>query len=144
MPGLILARFRILLVLLTGLMALAGFLAASLAVAEDRHIAVTLLPDSVPALARPLGWIAGLVVLGFFGALCWLCWRWLAPADLLAAGSVEAFQTRTLNFVYSEPTMTLGIRKVWFCLAVPVFALTGFVHVLARLAARYPANEARP
>lgn len=116
------------------LMACAAFLGAAAALARGQHMAVTLLPDALPApLRAPLAIGADLVVLGFFVVLAWLCWRWFDPVRAFGAESLQAYSLESYNFIYQERTLTLGLPKLWFWLVMPVFALLSIVHALAAL-----------
>lgn len=114
------------------LMVMAAFLAASAAVSARQHIAVTLLADKLgPQGSAILALIVDLILLAFLLLLVWMVWIWFDPLTLLAAGSAEAFSATSFNFIYQEPTVTLGIRKVWFWLIMPVFALCATFHCLS-------------
>lgn len=116
------------------------FLAASAAVHDRSAVAVTLVPDMLSERARTRLVVAlDLVALGFGLAVAWFCWLWFDPAGLAAAGfDVEAFQGATFNFIYAEPTNTLGIRKVWVWLIMPLFAFGFLLHALANLSRSLP------
>ena len=117
------------------LMVCAAFLGASAGLATRQHIAVMLLPDALPPeWARRLALGVDGLRLMFFATLGVLVWRWFDPVALWQAGSAHEFSRATFNFIYQEPTVTLGVRKLWFWLVLPVFCLTGTLHVAARLA----------
>ena len=66
--------------------------------------------------------------------MVWICLRWFMPLELARAGwDTKVFQAATFNFIYAEPTNTLGIPKVWVWVIVPVFTAGAFVHSLANL-----------
>ena len=111
------------------------FLAASAAIHYRSAIAVTLVPELAPEpVARFVARAVDAVVLVFALAMAVLCWRWFMPWELARAGfDVRAFQGATFNFIYAEPTSTLGIRKVWVWLAMPAFALGATLHASANL-----------
>ncbi|WP_440996427.1 TRAP transporter small permease [Arhodomonas sp. SL1] len=113
----------------------ATLIAGSLCVRRRKLVSMTLLHDTVPAGVRHvLLVINDLIVLVFAVFLLWLCWRWFAPLEMLRAGfDVNTFLVSTGNFIYGEPTNTLGIRKFWVWLIMPIFALTTTVHGLANL-----------
>lgn len=118
------------------LMVIAAFLAAAAAIDARQHISVTLLPGMLsPRSAAYLRLLADLVLLAFLLLLGWMVWVWFAPLTASAAESLDAFSAETFNFIYQEPTVTLGIRKVWFWLVMPVFAVGASVHCLARIEA---------
>lgn len=128
--------------LAVNLMIWAALVGASLGLAHRRHIAVDLLPGAVgPAGRRLLAIAVDLVLTGFFAVLAVLLWQWFDLPGLIAAGSAEAHGAATFNFIWSEPTVTLGLRRVWFWAILPVFCLTGLVHVGASLIARLAGAE---
>ena len=80
-----------------------------------------------------------LVALGFALALGWFCWLWFDPSGLAAAGfDIEAFQGNTFNFIYAEPTTTLGIRKAWVWLIMILFTFGFLLHAVANLTRSLP------
>ncbi len=112
-----------------------AFLAASAAVHFGHSVSVTLFTDMLPHGAAHVAQrvVDGLVVV-FAALMLWLCWRWFLPLDLLRAGfDTMAFQGETFNFIYAEPTLTLGIRKVWLWLIMPLFAAGLMLHAAANL-----------
>ena len=119
-----------------------SFLAASAAVHFGHSISITLLTDMLPEGAAHIAQRAvdGLVLI-FAALVLWLCWRWFLPLDLLRAGfDTVAFQGETFNFIYAEPTLTLGIRKFWLWLVMPIFAVGLTLHALANLTRPYRAT----
>ena len=111
------------------------FLAASAAVHHRSSIAVTLIADLTPArVGYWLSRVVDVVIFVFTLLLIWICWRWFMPLELAKQGfDVRAFQGATFNFVYAEPTNTLGIKKVWVWLVVPLFAFGALLHATANL-----------
>ncbi|MCU5784727.1 tripartite ATP-independent periplasmic transporter DctQ [Alcanivorax balearicus MACL04] len=107
-------------------------------------VAVTLLTDAVPAAARKgLRLASDLVVLAFAVIFFILCYRWFDPIGLVNSGfDLEAFAAETFNYMYQEPTATLGMAKFWFWLIMPVVAFTASVHALANLLATLRASGA--
>ncbi|UYV39438.1 TRAP transporter small permease subunit [Rhodobacteraceae bacterium D3-12] len=107
---------------------------ASLALAKREHLAVTLVSDTFGVRARRLlSVIVDALLFVFFVLFAIILWRWFDPITLWQAGSVVAFSRETFNFLYQEPTVTLGVHKVWFWLILPVFCLSGLVHCAAQL-----------
>ncbi|MFT6022760.1 MAG: TRAP-type C4-dicarboxylate transport system permease small subunit [Ascidiaceihabitans sp.] len=111
------------------------FLAASAGIHERSAVSVTVIKDMLNDRARHIMNIAiDLVVLLFVAAILYFLWRWLLPLDLLRAGfNIEAFQGETFNFVYAEPTTTLGIKKVWVWIIMVAFAFGAGLHAIANL-----------
>ncbi|TMV15382.1 TRAP transporter small permease [Arenibacterium halophilum] len=110
---------------------------ASLALFARQHLAVTLLPDLLSESARhALARAVDVLLFGFFLLFAVILWMWFDPITLWQAGSVREFSRATFNFLYQEPTVTLGIRKIWFWLAMPVFCFCGLVHTGAHILGR--------
>lgn len=113
-----------------------AFIGASIAIRAREHIAVTLLGDVLGERPRALlGVAVDLAVILFFAILAVLQWHWWDPAGVLRAESLTAYSAATFNFLYDEPTTTIGIRKAWFWSVLPVFCLTALVHALANMTA---------
>lgn len=112
-----------------------AFLAASVSLYGRANIAVTLLTDAVPAsVARVLAVLVDVVLLAFVLALAWMLWHWFAPMQLYSVGfDTDALAAEFFNFIYQEPTQTLGISKFWLWLVLPLFALGSLVHALSNL-----------
>lgn len=116
------------------LMIWVALVGASLALAKREHLAVTLVPDLLqPTGRRMLSRMVDLLLFVFFLILTAILWRWFDPLTLLRAGSVTVFTRETFNFLYQEPTVTLGVSKIWFWLILPIFCLTGLIHTAAHL-----------
>ncbi|MCI5112290.1 MAG: TRAP transporter small permease [Marivita sp.] len=111
------------------------FLGASAAVHHGSAVAVTILTDALPpALQKVSARLVDLIVLVFALLMVWFCWLWFAPHMLLRAGfDTEVFQGETFNFIYSEQTTTLGIRKVWVWIVVWLFSAGMTLHGVANL-----------
>ncbi|MDO5622752.1 MAG: TRAP transporter small permease subunit [Paracoccus sp. (in: a-proteobacteria)] len=118
------------------LMAWLAFLGASLGIAGRNHMAIGILPDRLDPRARAtLRVVVTLLVVAFLAVMLMLCWLWLDPAGLIRAGSGAALAAETFNFVYTDPTQTLGIRKIWFWLIVPTSMTAAMLHALTALRA---------
>lgn len=122
------------------------FLAASAAVHFGHSVSVTLFTDMLPSGAAHFAQRAvDVIVLTFAGLMLWFCWRWFLPLDLLQAGlNTTTFQGETFNFIYAEPTLTLGIRKFWLWLIMPLFALGLTLHAIANIARPWTPGRAMP
>ncbi|SLN67129.1 TRAP transporter small permease [Ruegeria meonggei] len=117
------------------LMVIFAFVGSSLMFAQRRNFAVTLLSDAVSEATRRWMSIAVQCVnLGFALFLAYACWVWFDPATLAMHGfDLELFFENTFNSVYQEVTNTIGVRRLWFFLIMPLFALTLTVHSAACL-----------
>lgn len=113
----------------------AVLIGASMQLRLGAAIAVDLLPAALgEGGRRTLRILVAVIVLGFALALVWLSWVWYDPLGLAAAGfDTGAFSGATFNFIYQEPTVTVGIAKFWIWLIVPVVALAMSVHAAANL-----------
>lgn len=111
-------------------MAWMTFLGASASLHYRNSVAITLLPDTVSPKAKTvIIKTVDIVVFVFALAMLWFCWRWFKPLDLLRAGfDVQLFQGQTFNFIYAEPTSTLGIPKYLFWSVMWLFALGSTLH----------------
>lgn len=111
---------------------------ASIIVSERSGVSVTLLTDLLRGRAAVVVAKAiDALVLSCSVALLWFSWSWYDPPGMAAAGfDREAFQAGTFNFIYSEPTTTLGVAKFWVWLVMPMTAATMTVHSLGHLVAR--------
>ncbi|MEM9580123.1 MAG: TRAP transporter small permease subunit [Pseudomonadota bacterium] len=116
-------------------MAWMTFLGASAGLHYGHAVAVTIVTDSLPDAARRIvAKLVDVVVLIFALFMIWFCWRWFSPLALASHGfDTAAFQGATFNFIYAEPTTTLGIRKFWVWLVMWAFALGAALHALANL-----------
>jgi TRAP-type C4-dicarboxylate transport system permease small subunit len=111
------------------------FLGASAAIASQQQVAITVLTDALPlGLQRAAAKIVDVAVFLFAIAMIWFCWRWYMPLAIAEAGfDARAFQGATFNFIYAEPTSTIGIPKWIIWLVMPLFSLGVFLHSLAQL-----------
>lgn len=117
------------------LMVWIAFLGASLGIASRNHMAIGILPERLKGRARQrLVALVDALVLVFMAMMAVLVWNWLDLPGLIAAGSGSALAERSFNFVYLDPTLTLGVRKIWFWLILPVTCITGTIHAAATLA----------
>lgn len=126
-------------------MAWMTFLGASAALHYGHAVAVTILTDSLPPLLRDLtARLVDLIVLIFALFMIWFCWRWYSPLELARHGfDTKQFQGATFNFIYAEPTTTLGVPKYLVWMVMWLFALGATLHSVANLTApRAPLPEA--
>ncbi len=113
-------------------MALIG---ASVMVRMRSGIAVTLVTDLLPPdFRRAVARLIDGLVLVFALTLLVLCWQWYDPLALVQSNfDLDVFAQNTFKFIYGEPTNTVGIKKFWIWLAVPLMAVNMSVHALANL-----------
>jgi TRAP-type C4-dicarboxylate transport system permease small subunit len=98
----------------------------SLTLKTRTAVSVTMLVDAVPlALMKSMKVLIDVIILTFAGILIYLCIKWFDPVALARVGF--DFQE------FSGETFTLGMKKFWFWLIVPVAAMTTFVHALSNL-----------
>ncbi len=108
---------------------------ASAIVRLRRGISVTILEDVLPDRARRLtGILVDAVVLVLAATLIWTSILWYDPAALIASGfDLAAFSGATFNFIYQEPTNTLGFPKYLIWLVMPITAITMTIHASTNL-----------
>ncbi len=113
-------------------MALIG---SSVLLREHRHVAVTLVTGMLSDKRRRLvSIVVDILIFLFAAGLFLMCLKWYDPIGLIRHGfNVEEFAASTYNFIYQEPTNTLGILKFWVWLAVPIVSLSMTLHALANL-----------
>jgi TRAP-type C4-dicarboxylate transport system permease small subunit len=111
------------------------FFTTSVLLKKRQCVAVTILTDYFNVEIRYwLALFSDLMVLFFALFLFWLCWRWYDPFTLYQSEfDLQAFQGETFNFMYAENTNTLGLKKFWIWLALPLFAFSLSLHALSNL-----------
>ena len=111
------------------------FLGASAALHHRNSVSITLLSDAVSApVCRLIDKTVDVLVFAFALAMLWFCWRWFLPLDIAQSGfDRTAFQGATFNFISAEPTLTLGLPKYLFWLAMWLFALGATLHATMHL-----------
>ena len=111
------------------------FVGASVMTRLRMDFAVGLVSDHLPpGGAKVLKVIATLGVLVFALALVWMCWVWMDPRGIAAAGfNVKDYAEASFNFIYTERTQTLEWPTWVLQLILPIFSLTLTVHVFANL-----------
>ncbi len=108
---------------------------ASVMVRERSGISASMFVEMLgEASQRVFIMIVDLVVLGFAITLLVLCWYWYDLAELISADfDPDIFASKTLNFIYDEPTNTLGVKKYFIWLVVPMISLSLSLHSTANL-----------
>jgi C4-dicarboxylate transporter DctQ subunit len=117
------------------LMVIFAFVGSSLMFAQRRNFAVTLVSDAVSDKnRRRMSIFVQCVNVLFALFLAYATWLWFDPLTLARHGfQLQGFFEETYNSVYQEVTNTIGVRRVWFFLVMPVFAFTLLVHSSACL-----------
>jgi len=116
-------------------MVIFAFVGSSLMFAQRRNFAVTLVSDVVSNKnCRRMAIFVQCVNVLFALFLAYATWLWFDPLTLVRNGfQLQGFFEETYNSVYQEVTNTIGVRRVWFFLVMPMFAFTLFVHSCACL-----------
>ena len=111
------------------------FVGASVMTRLRMDFAVGLVSDQLPpGGAKVLKVIATLGVLVFALALVWMCWLWMDPRGIAAAGfNAKDYAEASFNFIYTERTQTLEWPTCVLQLILPIFSLTLTVHAFANL-----------
>ena len=123
------------------------FLCASAAVHYSQSVAITFIKDMVPEkAARLMGRLVDVAVFIFALAMVYLCFRWFMPVELMKAGfDIDVFQSASFNFIYNEPTTTLGLKKVWVWSVIWLFSFGVLLHSTCNLltdkTARHPTAQ---
>ena len=108
---------------------------ASVLLQERRHVSVTLVTGMLSdRWRRNVSIVVDVLIFAFAAGLFLMCLQWYDPIGLIRYGfDFEEFAASTYNFIYQEPTNTLGIRKFWIWLVVPIVSLRMSLHALANL-----------
>ena len=111
------------------------FVGASVMTRLRMDFAVGLVSDQLPpGGAKVLKVIATVGVLVFALALVWMCWVWMDPRGIAAAGfNAKDYAEASFYFIYPERTQTLEWPTWVLQLILPIFSLTLTVHAFANL-----------
>ena len=111
----------------------AFMIGASATVRTRQGISITILRDIFTIRIRQwLELTVDTLVLIFCLTLIIFNWIWFDPVLLYSSGfDVPEFIKSSFNFIYREPTITLGISKVWVWLVMPIMALLATFHAMA-------------
>jgi len=117
------------------LMVIFAFVGSSLMFAQRRNFAVTLVSDAVSdKTRRHMSIVVQCVNVLFALFLAYATWLWFDPLTLARNGfQLQGFFQETYNSIYQEVTNTIGVRRLWFFLVMPLFAFTLLVHSTACL-----------
>ena len=108
---------------------------ASVTIQKRKGICVTILEGVISMrLWRAFLLIVDIVILLFAITLIWLSWIWYDPLTLaLLAFDKDAFSASTFNYIYDEPTLTIGVPKFLVWLIMPFTAITMTIHAANNL-----------
>lgn len=111
------------------------FIGASAMTRLRLDFAVQMLTEKLSEVNKRRAQIVSTVSVVIFGLLlCWMCWLWLDPAGIAAAGfDAREFSARSFNFIYTERTQTLNWPTWVIYLIMPIFAVSITIHGLANL-----------
>lgn len=112
------------------------FLGASAMTRLRLDFCVTLLTERLsPGLAQAAQVTATLLLVVFGLALAAMCWVWMDPVGIAAAGfDAREFAGQSFNFLYTEQTQTLRWPTWVVSLVLPLFSVSMIIHGLANLA----------
>jgi TRAP-type C4-dicarboxylate transport system permease small subunit len=111
------------------------FIGASVMARRRLDFAVTLLTERLSAAAAKAVRVFATASLALFGiALGVMCWLWLDPIGIAAAGfDAREYAGQTFNFLYTERTQTLNWPSWVVYLILPIFAASLTIHGFANL-----------
>lgn len=111
------------------------FIGASTMTRRRLDFSMTILTEKLgPAAAHAAKVGATAIVILFAILLGYMCWLWLDPVGIAAAGfDARTHSGETFNFVYTDKTQTMNVPRWVFYLVLPLFSLTLFVHGVANL-----------
>lgn len=111
------------------------FVGASAMTRLRLDFSVTLLTERLsPEMARVAQVASTLLLVAFGLALAAMCWVWMDPVGIAAAGfDAREHAGQTFNFLYTEQTQTLRWPTWAVSLVMPIFAVSMVIHGLANL-----------
>ncbi len=111
------------------------FIGASAMTRLRLDFAVSLLTDQLAERPKAIAKVlASIGVVVFALLLAWMCWLWLDPVGIAAAGfDAKAYAGKSFNFIYTERTQTLNWPTWVLYLIVPLFSITMIVHGVANV-----------
>ena len=97
--------------------------------------AMTLVSDRLStANATRLKAFAHVITLLFSLGLAVMCWNWMDPPGIAAAGfDARSYAGDSFNFLYTEYTQTLEWPVWMISLVIPIFSVTMILHTLANI-----------
>ncbi len=111
------------------------FLGASAMTRLRLDFCVTLLTERLSPGWAQAAQVTATVLLVVFGlALAAMCWLWMDPVGIAAAGfDAREHAAQTFNFLYTEQTQTLRWPTWAVSLILPLFSVSMVIHGLANL-----------
>lgn len=111
------------------------FIGASAMTRLRLDFAVSMLTERLSERWRKVAKVIATGMVVTFGvALAAMCWLWMDPPGIAAAGfDARAFAGETFNFLYTERTQTLNWPTWVLYMILPIFAVSMTVHGLANL-----------
>lgn len=111
------------------------FIGASAMTRLRLDFAVAMLTERLSERWRRLAKIIATGMVVTFGlSLAAMCWLWMDPLGIAAAGfDARAFAGETFNFLYTERTQTLNWPTWVLYMILPIFAVSMTIHGLANL-----------
>lgn len=111
------------------------FIGASAMTRLRLDFAVSMLTERLSDRWRRLAKVIATGMVVTFGvALAAMCWLWMDPLGIAAAGfDARAFAGETFNFLYTERTQTLNWPTWLLYMILPIFAVSMTIHGLANL-----------
>lgn len=111
------------------------FVGASVMTRLRLDFAVTMLTERLSARGASVARIIATTLVVAFGiSLAVMCWVWLDPPGIAAAGfSAREYAAGSFNFIYTERTQTLNWPTWALYMILPVFAVSITIHGLANL-----------
>lgn len=119
------------------------FLGASAALhhrtAVSVHLLTSILPPRWEKITRKA---VDAIVFLFALAMMIFCWIWFSPLKLIQADfDLTAFQSQSFNFIYTEPTLTLGVPKYLFWMVMWIFSIGALIHATSHLLTWSPKDK---
>lgn len=112
-----------------------AFIGASAMTRLRLDFCVGLLTERLPPAGVKVARVLATACTLLFGlSLAYMCWIWMDPVGIAAAGfDAKEFAGQTFNFLYTEHTQTLNWPTWAVSLVMPLFAASLSLHGLANL-----------
>ena len=112
-----------------------AFFGTSVLVRQRGHVSVELSLERISTrLQRLASLTVDVLIVVFAAGLFVMCWYWYDPLGIIQYRfNPEEFAAATYNFIYQEPTVSLGIPKFWIWLVMPLVSINMSVHAVANL-----------